>query len=105
PEILARPKFADEAQLASARHRDQSSAFDGGDEEKRPADEPMLAARFEIVRVSPKRREDRLSCLERIDALLGHAEIGGAAGDLDIGNEETHLRRVDIEGGRLDIDR
>ena len=41
---------------------------------------------------------------QRVGAELRHAEIGGAAGDLDVGDEEAHLRAIDVERRRLDID-
>ena len=42
--------------------------------------------------------------LQRVPAELGHAEVGRAADDGDLGDEEAHLRRVDREARRLDID-
>ena len=49
-------------------------------------------ARLERRRMRPQRRKHGVRGLERVDAQLGHAEIGGAAGDRDVGDEEAHLR-------------
>ena len=64
----------------------------------------VLAARLEVGGMRPERGEDGVRRLQRVDAQFGHAEIGGAAGHLDVGDEEAHLRRIDVERGRLDID-
>ena len=104
-EVLAGTQLADQAELAAAGNGDETAALDGGDEQERAADESVGSARFEIGGMGPERRENRVGCLQRVDALLRHAEIGGAAGDLDVGDEEAHLGRIDVEGRRFDIDR
>ena len=42
---------------------------------------------------------------ECVDAELRHAEIGCLACDFDIAKEKAHVRDINVEHGRLDIDR
>ena len=43
--------------------------------------------------------------LQRVDAELRHAEIGGLADHLDVAEKEAHVRDVQIKHGGLDVDR
>ena len=73
--------FGDEADRALARNRDIAAAQNSGRKDESRADERVLPACAEFVRVAPKRREHRMRGLQRVDAELRHPEIGGLADD------------------------
>ena len=65
----------------------------------------MVRAGAELGGISPKRFENGVRAFQRIDAKLRHAKIRGLADDSNVAEEETHVRDIDVEHRRLDIDR
>ena len=81
-----------------------AAAGQAGDQQEAAADQRMLGARRDRRRNAPKAPSSRHGWPQRILAEFRHAEIGGLAGDRDVGDEEADLRRIDGKPRRLDID-
>jgi hypothetical protein len=64
----------------------------------------MLRAALELGSVLPERAEDRVAGAQRVHAQLRRAEVGRAAMDRDLGDQEADLGGADLQPGRLDVD-
>src|ERR1700722_4347981 len=97
--------FRNEADRALAGDRDVAAALYAGRQKEPGSDQRMFLSGVELGGISPEGFENGVRTLKRIDAKFRHAKIGRLAYDPDLAKKETHVSDIDIEHGRLDIDR